>query len=400
MKQHALATIDGAREELLRLSTTIHSNPELAFKEFQSAATLVAMLEKYGFAVERGVGGLETSFRAEARGHSAGPTIALLAEYDALAGLGHACGHNLICTAAVGAGIALKSLMDELPGRVLVIGTPAEEGGSGKVIMLKNGAFNGIDATMLVHPATRTMVTRGSLATVRVTFEFFGKPAHAAAAPEDGINALEALLAAFHSINALRLHLKADARVHGIITHGGTALNVIPEYAAAQFSIRAATRAYVDEIAQRVIQCAQGGANATSAQLKYTIDDGLAEFIPNRAMANAFAENWRALGAQVLEPRPNERMGSTDHGDVSHSVPSLHPYIAIAPEGTAGHTVAFRQAAISPAGQDGMLKAAKGLAMTTIDLLCSENLMREMREEFTRSMSDRPKPRAADGESK
>jgi len=229
------------------------------------------------------------------------------------------------------------------------------------------------------------MVTRGSLATVRVTVEFFGKPAHAAAAPEDGISALEALLAAFHSINALRLHLKADARVHGIITHGGTALNIIPEYAAAQFSIRAAQRAYVDEIAQRVIQCAQGGATATGAQLKYSIDDGLAEFIPNRAMANAFAENWRALGVQVLEPRPNERMGSTDHGDVSHSVPSLHPYFAIVPEGTAGHTGAFRQAAISSAGQEGMLIAAKGLAMTAIDLLCKEELMREMRDEFARN---------------
>ena len=383
LKQRAITMIDAHREELIGLSTTIHSNPELAFKEFQSQNTLIAILEKYGFQVHRGIGGIETAFRAEACGNGGDPTVAILAEYDALPNLGHACGHNLICSAAIGAGIALKSLMQELPGRVIILGTPAEEGGSGKVIMLKNGAFEGIDATMLVHPGTRTMVTRGSLATVRVTVEFFGKAAHAAAAPEDGINALEALLATFHNINALRLHLKADARIHGIITHGGTALNVIPDYAAGRFSIRAAKRAYANEILERVIQCAHGGATATGAQLKYTADDGLAEIIPNRTMAHAFANNWHALGIETQEPRQNERMGSTDHGDVSHVIPSIHPYIAIAPEGTSGHTVAFREAAISSAGQTGMLNAAKGLAMTTIDLLCNQELMRIAKAEIT-----------------
>jgi amidohydrolase len=270
-----------------------------------------------------------------------------------------------------------------LPGRVLVIGTPAEEGGSGKINLLKQGAFDGVDSTMLVHPSARTMVTRGSLATVRLTLEYFGKAAHAAAAPEDGINALEALLAAFHNINALRLHLKSDARIHGIITHGGTAINIIPEYAAAKFSLRAATRAYLDEITRRVIQCAQAGALATGARCETTVDEGLAEIIPNRAMGRAFAENWRAIGVEVQEARPNERMGSTDHGDVSHVVPSLHPYIAIAPEGMGGHTAAFRQVAISAAGHLGMLNAAKGLAMTTIDLLCDEKLMQDVKREFT-----------------
>jgi metal-dependent amidase/aminoacylase/carboxypeptidase family protein len=226
------------------------------------------------------------------------------------------------------------------------------------------------------------MTARGSLATVRVTLEFFGKAAHAAAAPEDGINALEALLAAFHNINAMRLHLKSDARVHGIITHGGTAINVIPEYASAKFSIRASQRGYVDEIVQRVVQCAQAGALATGAELKYSADDGLADFIPNRALAHAFAENWRAVGVESHDPRPNERMGSTDHGNVSHVVPSIHPYIAIAPEGTGGHTVAFREAALSPAGHTGMLNAAKGLAMTTIDLLCNPGLMQDIKNEF------------------
>ncbi len=382
LKQQVIQTIDTIRPALIQLSETIHANPELAFQEQKSAALLCDELEKHGFKVQRGIGDLETAFRAEACGKRDGPTIALLAEYDALPELGHACGHNIVCTAAVGAGIALHSLIDELPGRVLILGTPAEEGGSGKIHLLKQGAFDGIDATMLVHPSARTMVTRGSLATVRLTLEFFGKAAHAAAAPEDGINALEALLAAFHNINALRLHLKADARIHGIITHGGTAINVIPEYAGAKFSLRAASQTYLEEITQHVIQCAQAGAIATGAELVHTVDDGLAEMIPNRVMGRAFADNWRSISVPVQEARPNERMGSTDHGDVSQVVPSLHPYIAIAPEGVGGHTAAFRQAAISPAGHLGMLNAAKALAMTTIDLLCNNDLMQEVKSEF------------------
>jgi amidohydrolase len=382
LKQHANETIDTNRPALIQLSERIHANPELAFQEHKSAALLCDELEKHGFAVRRGIGDLETAFRAEICGTRDGPTVAILAEYDALPELGHACGHNIIAASAIGAGIALQSLIEELPGRVLIIGTPAEEGGSGKINLLKQGAFDGVDSTMLVHPAARTMVTRGSLATVRLTLEYFGKAAHAAAAPEDGINALEALLAAFHNINALRLHLKSDARIHGIITHGGTAINIIPEYAAAKFSLRAATRAYLDEITRRVIQCAQAGALATGARCETTVDEGLAEIIPNRAMGRAFAENWRAIGVQVQEARPNERMGSTDHGDVSHAVPSLHPYIAIAPEGMGGHTAAFRQVAISAACHLGMLNAAKGLAMTTIDLLCDEKLMQDVKREF------------------
>lgn len=382
LKQRAIAEIDARTEELLQLSATIHANPELALKEFKASAWLCEALERHGLRVERGVGGLDTAFRAEAGGGCAGPTIALLAEYDALPELGHACGHNIICTAALGAGIALHALAHDLPGRVLVLGTPAEEGGSGKIVMLRNGVFEGVDAAMMVHPGSRTMVSRGSLAVQRVTFEFIGKAAHAAAAPEDGINALEAVLATFHNINALRLHLKPDARVHGIITHGGTAINVIPEFAAAKFSVRAATRAYLAEVVPRVVQCAQAGALATRAQMKRTIDDGYAEIIPNRAMARAFAANWRAVGVEVLGPRPNERMGSTDMGDVSHAIPALHPYIAIAPAGTAGHSVAMRDASISPAGHAGLLNSAKGLAMTAIDLLCDPALLQEVREEF------------------
>jgi amidohydrolase len=382
LKQRANAAIDELRDEWIRISSTLHANPEIAFQEHQSAALLCDALEAYGFAVTRGYGGLETAFCAEAKGAGDGPTIALLAEYDAVPKLGHACGHNIIATSSIAAGVALHKVIGELAGRVLVLGTPAEEGGGGKLIMLENNAFDGIDAAMMVHPAAWTMTARASLASSRLTLEFTGLASHAAVAPEDGINALEAVILTFNGVNALRLHLKPDARVHGIITHGGTAANIIPEYAAAQFSVRAARPAYADEVLQRVIQCAEAASIATGAQLKYTVKPGYKNMIPNQIMARLFAENWQAIGVEVHDPRPNERMGSTDMGNVSQVVPSLHPYLAIAPDGTAGHSVEFREASISPNGHEGLLKAAKGMAMTTIDLLSDPQLMRAVKQEF------------------
>lgn len=382
LKQRAITKVEALRDDLVEISTTIHANPEIAYQEFRSAALLCDTLAAHRFAVARGVGGLETAFRAETRGNEAGATIALLAEYDALPDIGHACGHNLIATAALGAAIALQSVIDELGGRVVVIGTPAEEGGGGKITLLERGVFADVDAAMMVHPSARTMTARGSLTSMRLKAEFIGKASHAAAAPEDGINALEAVILTFNNVNALRLHLKSDARVHGIITQGGSAANIIPEYAAAVFSVRAGTQRYADQVLQRVIECAQAAGVATGAQLKHTVRPGYTEMIPNRVMAKLFEENWRAIGVTVHEPRPNERMGSTDMGNVSQAVPSVHPYIAIAPDRTAGHTVEFRDAAISLAGHAGMLDAAKGMAMTTIDLLTDAQLMQQVKQEF------------------
>jgi amidohydrolase len=387
LKQCVIAAVDGLRDELIHISMTLHANPEIAFEEFKSAALLCDTLEKHGFAVERGVGNLETAFRAEAKGNGAGPTIAILAEYDALREIGHACGHNIIGTAAIGAGIAAKTVLDQLPGRVLVIGTPAEEGGGGKIKLLDRGIFHDVDAAMMVHPSGYTMTNRASLASNRLKIEFTGKASHAAGSPEDGINALEAVILTFNNINALRLHLKPDARVHGIITHGGTAVNIIPEYATAQFSVRARTQRYADQILARVIQCAEAGATATGAQLHYTVTPGYLDIAPNGVMARLFAENWRAIGVEVHEPRPNERIGSTDMGNVSHALPAIHPYIAIAPDGTPGHSVEFREAAISPDGHAGLLNAAKGLAMTTIDLLSDRHLLQQVKQEFAETAS-------------
>lgn len=385
-KEKAIRAIDDLSAELIQISSTLHANPETAFKEFRSAALLCDTLDGYGFAVERGVGGLETAFRAEAQGNGSGPAIAILAEYDALPDIGHACGHNIIATSAIGAAIAVKQVLGELPGRVVVIGTPAEEGGGGKVILLERGVFQDIDAAMMVHPASRTMVLRGSLASTRLRIEFSGKASHAAAAPEDGINALDAVILTFTNVNALRLHLKSDARVHGIITNGGSAANIIPDYAAATFSVRAASQKYALEVLERVIQCAQAAGMATGATLKHSTRPGYAQMIPNQTMARAFADNWRAIQVEVHAPRPNERMGSTDMGNVSQALPGIHPYIAIAPNGTAGHTIEFREAAISDAGHAGMLNAAKGMAMTTIDLLSDPALLEQAKIEFGDSL--------------
>jgi amidohydrolase len=387
LKKRANAKIDSMRDDLIRISTTIHSNPEIAFQEFKSAAFLSDTLASHGFAVERGAGGLETAFVAEAEGKEKGPSIAILAEYDALPDIGHACGHNIICTSAIAAGIAVKEVIGELPGLVTVIGTPAEEGGGGKLILLEHGVFRNVDAAMMVHPSSRTMVDRGSLASVRLKIEFSGKASHAAAAPEDGINALEAVILTFNNVNALRLHLKSDARVHGIINNGGSAANIIPDYAAATFSVRAASNKYALEVLNRVIQCAQAAGVATGAELKHTERPGYAEIIPNRVMANAFADNWRSIGVEVQEVRSNERMGSTDMGNVSQVVPALHPYIAIAPAGTAGHTIEFRQAAKSAAGNEGLINAAKAMAMTTIDLLSDQKMLEAVKKEFRETVN-------------
>jgi len=386
LKERANATIDAQRDALINISTTIHANPEIAFQEFKASALLCDTLERSGFAVTRGVGGLETAFRAEAYGNGDGPTVALLAEYDALPELGHACGHNIMGTAAIGAALAAKSVLAELPGRVVVIGTPAEEGGGGKVILVENGIFNDVDVAMIVHPSGRTIVVRGSLASTRLFLEFSGRASHAAAAPEDGINALEAVILTFNNVNGLRLHLRPDARVHGIITHGGTAANIIPDYAAAQFSVRAAKQGYAQQVLRRVIQCAEAGAAATGATVKFSTNPSYAELIPNMTLAQAFTENWESVGVRVDEPRLQERGGSTDMGNVSHVVPAIHPYIKIAPDGVGGHTIEFREAAISPLGHEGLIYAVKGMAMTAIDLLGNPELMTRVKDEFTETV--------------
>jgi amidohydrolase len=377
-----LAAIDAASTELVDLARRIHATPEVAFQERQASVWLTETLARHGLRTQRGVADLETAFRAEAPGPKAGPTVAILAEYDALPEIGHACGHNLICTAAVGAGIGLAALRDRLPGRAVVLGTPAEEGGGGKVIMLERGAFEGIDAAMMFHPAGYTLAERPSLASYRLALKFTGKAAHAAAAPHEGINALDALIQTFSAIGLLRQQLRDDARVHGIITYGGAAPNIIPDRAEAVFTARATDSGYAKAVLERVIACAQGAALATGATLEHTVRKGYDAIKPNRPLADAFSKHLERLGWQPDKPPDRPRMGSTDMGDISQVIPSIHPYVSIGPKSLAGHTVEFREAALSERGLAAMLAAAKAMALTAYDVLAQPDLLAAARREF------------------
>jgi amidohydrolase len=379
-----VAAIDERREELIALSLAIHARPELGYQEREAAARLTATLEGAGFTVERAYRGVETAYRAEARGAAAGPTIAILAEYDALPEIGHACGHNLIAMMGIAAAIGARAALQGLPGRIAAIGTPAEEGGGGKVALLRAGGFADVDVAMMIHPSSRTLASRTSLASNRVDLEFFGRAAHAAAQPDKGINALDGVLQTFSAVNAMRQQLRPDARVHGIITSGGTAANIIPDYAAAKFSIRALDRRYQQEVLRRFLACAEGAATATGTRLEVTVHEnsGYENMVPSTPLAERWATHLRALGIETQQVADDERMGSTDMGNVSQVVPAIHPYISIAPEGTPGHSIAFRDAAATPEAHQNALVAAKALALVAADLLADPALLERVRAEF------------------
>ena len=376
------------RGQLLATSHDIHAHPELAFQEHHASARLADELERGGFRVERGAGGLPTAFRAELDGGEPGPTLAILAEYDALPGIGHACGHNIIATSAQGAGLALARTGRRFPGRVLIIGTPAEEGGGGKILLAQGGVFEGVDASFMLHPSRSDMVRRSSLASSRIELVFHGKASHAAGAPDMGINALEAVIQTFVGVNARRLQMRSDARVHGIITHGGDAVNIIPARASARFSVRARDRAYQRQLVTMLRQAAEAGATSTGARLEWTETRGYDNTVPNPTIADVMAENMRAVGRPVLEPAPNERMGSTDMGDISQILPAIHAYFAIVPETIANHTVEFAVAAASPAGDAAVVDGAMTLAMTAADLLADPSLVERAKADFQRQLDD------------
>ena len=316
MRAEIWKEIDKLSEELWDLALRIHAHPELGFEEYQASTWLAEALEKRGFRVERGVGGLPTAFRAVHPAEKPGPRIAILAEYDALPELGHACGHNLIAAIAVGAALGLAPFKEKLPGALLVIGTPAEEGGGGKIKLIQAGVFRDVDAAMMVHPADQTLVDRGSLAITEVKIEFHGKAAHASSEPEKGINALDAVIQTFVALNALRQHIKEGSRIHGIITHGGVKPNIVPEYAAALFYVRAPENTYRDELVEKLRKCAEGAALATGARLVFTkVGHEYKAIRPNKTMARIFGRYLAELGYPPEEPKGG--MGSTDMGDVS-----------------------------------------------------------------------------------
>jgi len=384
LKASVIGEIDARRHQLSELSLKIHSSPELGFHETKAAAWLSQYLEENGFSIERGICELATAFRGS---YGQGkPVIAILAEYDALPGLGHACGHNLIAACAVGAGVASKPAIDRFGGSIIIIGTPGEELDGGKIAMVNKGAFNNVDIAMMAHPEVYNTATSQALACQALEVEFFGKAAHAAARPEAGINALEAMLNSFAAINSLRQHIKDKARIHGIITDGGEAVNVVPAHSAGTFLVRAEDDTYLDELKQKVINCFIGASTASGARLEYKWRDiRYAPLRSNLTLAQLFQQNMESLGHQVELYPPSNAFGSTDMGNVSQLVPSIHPMVAIAPTEVVIHSPQFALAAASEAGINGLLDAAKALAMTVVDLLANPEIVIKVKEEFVKN---------------
>ncbi len=382
--------VDALADELEALSHRIHDTPELAFKEEKAAAWLAEFLEKHGARVERGVGGLLTAFRATVEGTGAGPTVAIMAEYDALPGIGHACGHNVIATAGAGAGAAIAAALGTVPfaGRIQVIGTPAEEGGAGKVKLMEAGVFKDVDAAMMIHGRCGTQVWRPSLGIIKVKVEFHGQAAHASSWPWRGVNALNAVIQLFVSLDAMRQQLRPDARVHGIITRGGEQANIIPEYTSAEFYLRATTVDYCEELLRRFRAAAAGAATATGCRVTVTADPTVHEPLrPNATMAGLFARNLELIDFPEDPDDGQAGYGSTDCGNVSQRLPTIHPYIRISPDGVPGHSRDFAQWARSPLARMGMVAGAKALALTALDLLASPDALARAKQDFAKGES-------------
>ena len=374
--------VDRMEPRLRDVGKDLFDHPEVKFEEVQASKRLAAELTEGGFDVELGVAGMETAIRAVHPATSEGPTVAILGEYDALPDIGHACGHNLIAAGGVGAALAVASIKSEIPGTLLFLGTPAEEGGGGKVLMIDAGLFEGVDAAIMFHPSTNTMVGRGSLAITEVKIAFHGKPSHASGSPEKGINALDAVIQTFNGINALRQHIKDGARIHGIITHGGVKPNIVPEYASAEFYVRAPENDYRDELLEKLRKCAEGAALATGARLEFNlVGHSYRAMKPNKILGERFLEHLVACGVPHNPPK-DRSMGSTDMGDVSQTVPGIHPYVQICEDDIAGHSREFAEASDSERGYVGMLAAAKAMAMTAVDVLMEEGFIERVRQEF------------------
>ena len=390
--QRLSADVDDLGPTLREVSSNIHAHPELRWEEHRAAAWITEAVEQAGVAVERNLGGFPTAFRARAGGK--GPRVAILAEYDALPHIGHACGHNLIAGGALGAFLALARHADDLGGSVELIGTPAEEGGGGKIRLLDAGAFQGIDAAMMFHPFDRDLLAHFALANVWLVMKFKGTPSHAALAPWEGQSALTACLETFRLIDSQRVHFRDGVRVHGFVTDGGQAVNIIPEHASAEFSVRALDMTELARVRAIVERCAKGAALACGVEVTITVREGYRHLVNNLTMARRFGRHLEGMGRKPAETDGTVGAGSTDMGDVSHAVPSIHPWVAICNKGeTTCHQHAFAECAGSERGAQAMLVAAKAMALTAADLLGDPALLAEVRHEFELAHGSESTPR-------
>lgn len=374
--------VDSFQERIRKLALDIHAHPELRFEEHRAAKWIAEAASIEGVTVETGIGGLPTAVRARA-GSGEGPRIAIVAEYDALPEIGHACGHNLIAAGAVGAFLALASEREKLPGTVELLGTPAEEGGGGKIHLLEAGIFEGLDAAIMFHPFDRDLLAHHTLASMWIDMEFRGTPSHAALAPWEGASALTACLETFRLIDSQRVHFRDGVRVHGIVKNGGQAVNIIPELASCEFSVRALDGEELERVRAIVERCARGAAMASGVEVKLTPKRGYRDMRNNMPLARRFGAHLEAFGREAKETDPALGTGSTDMGDVSHAVPSIHPWVQICDLGeTTCHQHSFAAYAKSDRGLDSMLVAAKVMARTAADMLRDSELREAVRRDF------------------
>jgi amidohydrolase len=383
-RSRILAAVDALAADLIAVSHDIHARPELAFEEHFAADRIVAALEAEGLTPRRRCYGLATDFEAEFG--SDGPRVAVLAELDALPGIGHACGHNLIATAALGAVLALHRVADELPpGRVRLLGTPAEERGCGKELMARQGAFDGVDAALMIHPMGLNLATMPCICVAEVTVEYFGLAAHASAIPHKGRNALDALLLAYQAVSNLRQHIRPTERIHGIITKGGDAPNIVPDHTVGEFYVRAANAAQLERLKARVQACFEAGALGSGCRLE--AHWGEADYLDLNTcwpLAERFQQHAEALGRKFtpMAELGGGALGSTDMGNVSQRVPSIHPMLACAPPNVMIHNAEFARWAGAESGDAAALDGAKALALTAFDFLADATLRREARRAF------------------
>ncbi|MCE9675328.1 M20 family metallopeptidase [Paraclostridium bifermentans] len=358
-------------KELCEISDFIYQNPELGNEEYKAVEKLTSFLQEHNFEIETEFLGIKTAFRATYDSNKEGPTIGYLCEYDALPEIGHGCGHNMIGSMSAGAGIILSKVLNEIGGKIIVYGTPAEETNGAKVIFAEQGVFDELDVAMMVHPSDKTIESGTSMALYPLQFTYTGKTAHAASCPQEGINALNSVIQLFNGIDALRQHVTPDVRIHGIITNGGVAANIVPDKAVAQFYFRASTKEILDDVLVKAKNIAQGAALMTGSKLEITRyelpNDNLKT---NKRLSEAFSENLRKLGVKDIYEAKDT--GSSDIGNVSHKTPTIHPYIGISNCNVTGHSVNMADATITPFAHERLLIGTLALAYTGYDVLMSK----------------------------
>jgi len=387
LKDRLKSEIEARADQLIEASHQIHEHPETNYQEHFAHDLLTGVLEGEGLAVERGACGLDTAFIASAG--ATGPTVAILCEYDALPGIGHACGHNIIASAGLGAGLAAAALAEEAGGRVVVFGTPAEEGGGGKILMARHGAFDDVDAAMMVHPAGDDLARMDVIAVQELTATYEGEAAHAAAFPHRGRNALDAAVLGYLNVAALRQHTRPDERIHGVFLEAGEKPNVVPARAVTEWMVRSRSIASLAPLKARVAACLQAGATAAGCEVSIAWKPVVyADMLDNEAMVSSYVANAASLGRTVAEPLGEVVVvGSTDMGNVSYLVPSIHPMICAAPSGLPIHTPEFAAHAASPRGDQAVIDGAVTMAWTVADLWLGEGVLDAVQAEFAATMA-------------